>query len=142
MRSVRNPCNRVAARTGLLLLATCLLFGACAGPLGSPRREAPPAEEEAFVERYRVQIHLTPNRSVADAYVEEALAWWDALPESGRPESLRADELPVEVAWKAPYYRVQLGAFETREAAQELLDLAAERFPGALIAPERVPLSP
>ncbi len=86
---------------------------------------------------FRIQILTTPEKQTADFQVEEALGWLGDL--SRRPTGLEsAEEAPVYLAWKQPYYRVRLGNFATRDEAQQALYLVGERFPEAFIVPDTV----
>lgn len=144
----------------LFFFAACLLalsIAACAGSeetttdrpqppptAGEPAPEEPapedPAEERGprTVQGFRIQVLTTAAKDEADAQAAEAEAWWQDLSADKRAALQAAGSLPVEVAWKAPYYRVQIGAFASREQAQQALQTAAARFPDAFLVPSRV----
>lgn len=127
-------------QVGVLLLGACLALSACvpsreAGERGAPTSTPQTSEPSGPVQGFRVQVHLTPEKTSADAYVEEVLDWWRGLPASARPDVLPPDDLPVEVAWRAPYYRVRIGAFTSQEAAGAALVALRDRFPDAIIVP-------
>lgn len=153
-----------------LLLAVLLLLlvvPACSGPRETPppqgpepeetlpqpaepeEEEAPPAEEEPeepvattrTLQGFRVQIGMTEEQASADQQYEAALAWWQGVPAGERPPYMRSDEPPVEIDWQAPLYRVRMGAFATRDEAQEALSLIRQQFPDAFIVPDRVTLT-
>lgn len=112
--------------------------------------EAPPAEEEEPAEPvattrtlqgFRVQIAMTESQGDADQQYEQALAWWRDVPQSRRPRYMREDRPPLEIDWQAPLYRVRMGAFATREEANNALELIRQQFPEAFIVPDRVTLT-
>jgi hypothetical protein len=140
------------ARPALPAVAWALLLGAalltsCAGPSSTGWTEAsesrkdtaqassrpgPSADRRAF----RVQLRLAEAKSAADAAVGTAVAWFDDLPREERPSALvGAQRLPVETAWRPPYYRVYVGPFASRRRAREVLEGIREAFPDAFLAP-------
>lgn len=146
IRSVPAVFGSALAGAALLLLAA-----ACSGPAGasgggSSGRPAPPAaseEEEAApvrrtVQGFRIQLLITEDKAAADARVEEALRWWQAVPRAERPPHMKADEPPLGIAWQQPYYRVRLGAFASRAEARRALALAQKRFPEAFVVLDTV----
>lgn len=141
--------NEQLPKRRIVLVACCLALAGCVPPREATRERDPstsaPRTSEAsprMVQGFRVQIHLTPEKTSADAYVAEALAWWRGLAPQARPAPLRsAAELPVEVAWRAPYYRVRVGAFPSREGAEATLAALRGRFPDAMLVPDMVPVA-
>ncbi|MGI9175897.1 MAG: SPOR domain-containing protein [Rhodothermales bacterium] len=125
--------------TAVLLLGVCLGLSACIPSREAGKEDAPTSTPSGPVPGFRVQIHLTPDKPEADSYVEEALSWWQNVPASQRPDALAAGDLPVEVAWLQPYYRVRVGAFTARSDAETALTLVRDRFPDALIVPVTLP---
>ena len=147
------------------LLALALLLPACAGSgeatkpvddgaeepaaLPTPAPEAPadepePAPEEdaapraVTVQGFRVQVLTTSDKAEADALAGETERWWNDLSAGEKADVKARGELPIEVAWRAPYYRVQVGAYASRSAAQQALQTLSGRFPKAFIVPSRV----
>ncbi len=92
---------------------------------------------EQLVQGYRIQIYQSLDKEDAFERENEVLAWWETAPEAERPPGLGPD-LPVYVRYHQPYYRVRIGDFTSREAAEEVLALVITRFPGAFIAPDMV----
>lgn len=89
------------------------------------------------VEGYRVQVFSTASRDAAERVRSDALAWWaEARSEPGAPAALEAN-----VGYQQPYYRVRLGAFATREEADQALALVRRRFPDAYVVPDVVTVS-
>ena len=100
---------------------------------------APPPGYEDVKRVYRVQIGLYDQKSSAEVAVKDAIQWWQSIPSAEQPRPLQGvDELPVDVHWKPPYYRVRIGPFVERDRAERVLATAQSRFPDAFIAPERV----
>ena len=140
---------KVNGRSGLwamaaLLVGVCLGLSACVPSREAGRQKAPTSTSRTSapsgpVAGFRVQIHLTSEKPEADAYVEEASAWWQDVPPGQRADVLSTPDLPVEIAWLQPYYRVRVGAFTSRSKAETALALARDRFPDALIVPVVLP---
>ena len=104
-------------------------------PGGGQAPAPPPPEPEAReVDGYRVQVFSSNNRGSAERVRAEALAWWEgAKSRAGAPASLDA-----RVVYLQPYYRVRLGAFGTREAADAMLQIVREEYPEAFLVSDRV----
>ncbi len=83
------------------------------------------------VDGFRIQIFSGEDRYVAEEVLAEARDWWDA--QQGVP-----DELQPEVAYIQPYYRVRLGAFEFRQAADSMLSRVRRQYPDAFLVPDLV----
>ncbi len=81
------------------------------------------------VQGYRVQVYQSTDKADADARVTEAVAWWNSR-HQGTPE--------VYTVFRAPYYRVRVGNYGTREAANTALRTLRARFPQALLVQDRV----
>lgn len=92
---------------------------------------------EQLVQGYRIQIFQTLDKEQAFLREEEVENWWASLSETERPRGL-PDTLPVYVRYHQPYYRVRVGDFTSRSAAEAVLARLAKRFPGAFIAPDLV----
>ena len=84
------------------------------------------------VQGYRIQVFSSNSKADADAFVEEAIAWWDARPEE--TPALFPEELPVHTVYRQPYYRVRLGDFVSREKAEKALQYTKQHFPDAFLA--------
>lgn len=137
MTSLGETLGRWSAAVGLTLLIACM------GPQPSGESPAGPtsrAEDGRNTTRvFRVQIGLFPEKAAADSALGAAVQWWDAIPRTEQPRPLRnVDRLPVDVHWRAPYYRVRIGPFVARDRAEAVLQTAREKFPDAFIAPETV----
>lgn len=121
----------------ILALGMSLFVAACSGPGTATDEEGAP--ETRTIEGFRIQIHTTSEKAEADEKAEEALNWWQEVPSSQRPSDLaNEDDLFLDVAWKAPYYRVRLGRFTSQSEAQEALALVKDRFPEAFVVPDQI----
>jgi len=116
-----------------LVVGTLFVALSCSGPsTDSGTTEDPPAR------LYHVQLNQTKEKKAANRELAQAIAWWDdqssaSLP---TPQTDGSGESPVRVLWRAPFYRIRLGPFESRAAAHEVLTTARRAFPKAFIAPE------
>ncbi len=81
------------------------------------------------VQGYRVQVFQSTDKAEADARVDQAVAWWNSR-HQGTPE--------VYTVFRAPYYRVRVGNYGTRESANAALRDLRARFPQALLVQDRV----
>lgn len=120
-----------------------LLVGGCTGP--APEQGAS-GREEGPARVYHVQLDMTRDKETANQYLAKAIAWWGRQPSQQLPEPMgpagRSDDAAVQVVWKAPLYRVRLGPFPSRSAAQKVLSAAEASYSGAFIVPEQRRPSP
>ena len=112
----------------IVVAAGVLLAGCTPADLLSEDEEEPPQTY------YRVQVHLTTERSEAEDVRSRVEAWWDDLDASERPADL--DDPAIGVVWQQPYYRVRIGQFASRSRAEDLLPVVRDAFPDALVARE------
>ena len=91
------------------------------------------------MEGYRVQVFSSQERSDAESVYERANNWWEGLDD--RPEGLLADELPVYITYRQPYYRVRIGDFRTRSEAEQALEYVRSEFSDAFISPDTVTIT-
>jgi hypothetical protein len=82
------------------------------------------------VDGFRVQVYQTTDKDEADTRVDEAVAWWNSRFEGRTPE--------VYTVFRTPYYRIRVGNYATRDAANEALRSLRARFPNAQLVPDRV----
>lgn len=110
----------------------------CSGPSPDQGGRSAP---EGPARVYHVQLDMTKDKDTAHRYLSKALAWWGEQSSASLPEPLslpdRSSDSPVTIVWKAPLYRVRLGPFASRSAAQTVLGAAQSSFPNAFIAPEQ-----
>lgn len=117
-------------RAFLVVVGLGLLMSACTST--APTRTPEPPRERV----YRLQVHMTAEKESANAYVQRVRTWWDELPQADRPAGLGPDEPAVEIVWQQPYYRVRLGRFDSRSAAEDALEVVGQAFPRAFVVSE------
>jgi hypothetical protein len=120
------------------------LAGGCAGP--TPETDGTPDAEEGPARVYHVQLDMTRDKDTANQYLSRALAWWGRQSSTRLPAPMGtadgADDSAVQVVWQAPLYRIRLGPFPSRSAAEKVLSAAEASYPGAFIVPEQRRASP
>lgn len=89
------------------------------------------------VQGFRVQIYSTLDKGTALQQEEAAKSWWRANKDAA-PPGLFSDDLSVNVVYIQPYYRVRIGNFTSRSAAERARTFLARRFPDAFIVPDTV----
>lgn len=109
-----------------------LLVLSCSGPQPGETGRT----EEARV--YHVQLQMTEEKEEANRALSQALVWWEDRPPGQRPPLAHPEESPANIEWRAPYYRVRLGPFSTRDQAESVLEEARSSFPDAFVAPEQL----
>ncbi len=125
-------CKRLGAWIGALLLMVSCMPAHVASD--SPRDAD---TRERLSKTYHVQVRTVEAKSEADQAVSEVMTWFDDLDRDERPLPLsRVSTVPVDVRWKAPFYRVRVGPFTSKEAAESVLQSVQRRFPDAFIAKE------
>ena len=85
------------------------------------------------VQGYRIQIHSSLDRNSALEVEEQVARWWRDLLVEDRPIDYRPTELPVQMKFVTPYYRVRIGGFETRSEAEAFLGFLDGRYPDAFL---------
>jgi hypothetical protein len=90
------------------------------------------------VQGYRIQILSTQDKTAADKLWADAISWWQGEQEQEEPATTFPEELPVYIVFRNPYYRVRIGDFASRGAAQEALPTVSRRFTGAFVVPDTV----
>lgn len=98
-------------------------------------RDAP---EEEVQRPYRIQVDMTPDKGEAERLLSQIHTWWEDLPAAERPAPLVDTGLQPDIVWQQPYYRVRIGQFATRDAAEEALTTVKAQFSSAFIARERM----
>lgn len=89
------------------------------------------------VQGFRVQVYSTLDKNAAGRQEEEIRAWWRENKDSA-PAGTFSDDIVVNVVYIQPYYRVRLGNFTSRGAADRARQFVARRFPDAFIVPDTV----
>lgn len=85
------------------------------------------------VEGFRVQVFSARDKQAAQAFRERVRRWWERNKDAA-PTSVLGQKPPIVVTYTQPYYRVRIGAFAEREAAEEALEFVAQRYENAFIA--------
>lgn len=88
---------------------------------------------------FRIQIYQTQDPVQADALMEEVSSWWESEKRAGAEGRLFSGASPpVYNIWRQPYYRIRIGDFSSRDAADAALQSLSSRFTGAFVVPDRV----
>ena len=87
---------------------------------------------------FRVQVYSTIDKSTAVRQEEELKAWWQQNADDAPPDLFRGSQLPIYVVYIQPYYRVRIGNFTTRDAADRARRFLAQRYPDAFLVPDTV----
>ncbi len=87
---------------------------------------------------FQIQIHSTLEKSAAQSTADSAKNWWNGLDENEQRGMFGVKDLPVEIKWLDPYYRVRIGHFVSREEARAVLGKVAREFPAAFIVPDTI----
>lgn len=93
---------------------------------------------QAQVEGYRVQVYISLNRDEAITQEEAAKSWIESN-ESAAPGGVSVSS--VFRVYSQPYYRIRVGNFTSREAAEQARNFLAQRFPDASIVPDTVQIT-
>lgn len=88
------------------------------------------------VRGYQIQVYSTQDQHRANAWVADAKAWWDNLPESEQHNLFGLAYLPIEVKTQRPNFKVRIGHFRSREEARRVLKKLSTQFPAAFIVPD------
>ncbi len=96
-------------------------------------RAASDVRRARTVQGFRIQVHASLDRDAALHLEEEVTQWWNALPAEERPVDYAPQTLPVQMRFVTPYYRVRVGAFETRAAAEAFLGFLGGSYPDAFL---------
>ena len=85
------------------------------------------------VEGFRVQVFSARDKQAAQAFREKVRQWWERNKDDA-PTSVLGEEPPIVVEYTQPYYRVRIGAFAGRGAAEEALEFVSQSYTNAFIA--------
>ena len=85
------------------------------------------------IEGFRVQVYSAQDKQSAEEFRERVRQWWSAENENA-PEDVFAGRLPILIEYGQPYYRVRVGAFATRDVANEALTFIQQEFADAFVA--------
>lgn len=92
------------------------------------------------IDGYRIQVYSALDRESAQDFQEEMRDWWENNRDEA-PRSVFGDNLLLRIMYAQPYYRVRIGAFAEREAAETALEFVQESYPRAFIARSPVTVS-
>ncbi|MEX0746787.1 MAG: SPOR domain-containing protein [Rhodothermales bacterium] len=87
---------------------------------------------------FRVQVYSTIDKSTSVRQEEELKAWWQQNADDAPPDLFHGSQIPIYVVYIQPYYRVRIGNFTTRDAAERARRFFAQRFPDAFLVPDTV----
>lgn len=110
------------------------LAAACASTEESLPSGIPPGPVRGF----QIQIHTTQENVDAHEIAEQATVWLASLDEGLVRKLNGSTDIPVEIKWLQPYYRVRVGHYRTREEARGMMAKLAEEFPAAFIVPDTI----
>jgi hypothetical protein len=89
------------------------------------------------IQGYRVQVYSAQDKQSADEFRERVSIWWDEA-KGKAPDEPFAGRLLIVVEYGQPYYRVRVGAYATREEANEALEFIEQEFEDAFVARSQV----
>ncbi|WP_103030387.1 SPOR domain-containing protein [Salinibacter altiplanensis] len=85
------------------------------------------------VEGFRVQVFSARDKQAAQDFREQVRQWWENQKGQDSASVLGSDP-PIVVQYSQPYYRVRVGAFAERDAAEDALALVQKEYPNAFIS--------
>lgn len=85
------------------------------------------------VEGFRVQVFSARDKQAAQEFREKVRQWWEQN-KDGASTSVLGEDPPIVVQYTQPYYRVRIGAFADRDAAEEALEFVRQNYSNAFIA--------
>ncbi|WP_263786673.1 SPOR domain-containing protein [Salinibacter grassmerensis] len=85
------------------------------------------------VEGFRVQVFSARDKQAAQDFQVKVRQWWENH-KAEAPTSVLGEEPPIVVQYSQPYYRVRMGAFAGRDAAEEALAFVRSAYPNAFIS--------
>ncbi|MBX2819278.1 MAG: SPOR domain-containing protein [Rhodothermaceae bacterium] len=120
--------------TRMCLLGTLIVLSACTSTEEVIAPQVPPSPVRGF----QIQIHTTDENVDAHEMAEQATVWLASLEEGLVRKLHGSTDIPVEIKWLQPYYRVRVGHFRTREEARGMMAKMSEEFPAAFIVPDTI----
>jgi Sporulation related domain. len=85
------------------------------------------------VDGFRVQVFSARDKQAAQDFREQMRLWWQEN-KGAAPVSVLGETPPIVVQYSQPYYRVRMGAFAERDAAEDALAFVQKEYPNAFIA--------
>ncbi len=89
------------------------------------------------IDGYRVQVYSAQDKQSAEEFRERVRVWWNSAKDDA-PDDPFAGRLPIVVEYGQPYYRVRVGAFASRESADDALAFIQKEFADAFVARSQV----
>lgn len=132
-RPNRMPFFPLALR--ICLYGILFIMSACATTVEDV---VPPEVPPGPVRGFQIQIHTTEEDLDAHDMAEQATVWLASLDEDLVRKLNGSTEIPVEIKWLQPYYRVRVGHYRTREQARGMMAKMSEEFPAAFIVPDTI----
>ena len=120
--------------TKMCLFGILVVFSACT----STEEIVPPEIVPGPVRGFQIQIHTTDENMDAQEMADQASMWLASLDENLIRKLHGSTEIPVQIKWLQPYYRVRVGHFRTREEARGMMAKMSEEFPAAFIVPDTI----
>lgn len=99
------------------------------GATSTVRRDPSPRT----VSGYRIQISSHRERAEANLALQETIEWWNLTREDEDPSVA-----PIYMDWEQPYWKIRVGNFTSRQAANRLLTEVRKQFEGAFVVPSEV----
>ena len=93
------------------------------------------------VEGFRLQVYSATNKQSAEEFRAQVQSWLQRTRDDAPDGLFASNEAPVVIQYSQPYYRVRIGAFTTREEAQEALDFVRTQYSDAFIARSTVTIT-
>ena len=90
------------------------------------------------VRGFQIQIHTTEENDVAHDIAAEASNWLASLDADLKRKLNGSTDIPVQIKWLQPYYRVRVGNYRTREEARGMMAKISEQYPAAFIVPDTI----
>lgn len=87
---------------------------------------------------YRVQVFSSSEREEAASVDDDVVRWLATLSEGQRNAMGLSESVEVYTLFLQPFFRVRVGDFERRDAAQRAADGMKRRFPSALVVPDEI----
>lgn len=86
------------------------------------------------VEGFRIQVFSAEDQQAAQEFREEVRQWWQKARKTASTNVFRTRQPSIVIEYSQPYYRVRIGAFAERDAAEDALSFVREEYPGAFVA--------
>jgi hypothetical protein len=85
------------------------------------------------IDGFRIQVFSARDKQAAQDFRERVRQWWEEETAEVEGAAFGADP-PIVIKYSQPYYRVRIGAFADREAAEQALSVVSQEYPNAFIS--------